>query len=188
MSIIQLYGEWKKDYTRKENSLEIRFKNFQQNQRNPDDYYMSSDGKYVNCKGDVKISDDDLIDGRFPFNFGNVNGYFDCSFCNSLISLNGAPKKVEGSFSCANCDKLVSLENAPEIVEGDFFCHDCKNLTSLTGAPKKIEGSFSCANCDSLKSLEGAPEIVGGYFNCANCNSLVSLDEAPKNVGSSFIV
>ena len=98
MSIVQLYGKWKEGYTRKENSLEVRLKSFLLNQRNPDDYYLSSDGKQVNCKGNVKITDDDLINGRFPFDFGNVNGYFDCSFCKSLISLKGAPKKVEGSF------------------------------------------------------------------------------------------
>ena len=74
----------RKDYTRKENSLEIRFNNFQQNQRNPDDYYMSSDGKYVNCKSDVKVillgNKSDLEEQRTVSqeegkNLANNNGY-----------------------------------------------------------------------------------------------------------------
>lgn len=141
------------------------------------------------------------------FEFGTIVGYFDCSKCLELVSLEGAPKKVLGDFTCKQCWVLTSLEGAPEEVGGDFncdwcaglktlkgapkkvgrefFCSYCKSLTSLEGAPKKLNGSFQVRHSPLLKSLRGAPEKVFSFI-CNGCSSLKSLKDAPKEVNGTF--
>ena len=40
------------------------------------------------------------------FEFGIVNGKFDCGHCKNLKSLKGAPKEVRGDFYCDFCKNL----------------------------------------------------------------------------------
>ena len=115
-----------------------------------------------------------------------VRGGFYCYNCMHLESLEGAPKKVGRDFNCSGCTSLKSLEGTPEKVEGDFYCHLCKSLKSLEGAPEKVRGGFYCDDCQSLKTLKGAPKEVGGSFNCARGLSLKSLEYAPEKVEGSF--
>ena len=118
------------------------------------------------------------------FQWGEFEGCFDCSYCKSLTTLEGAPEKVGGDFKCNGCKLLKTLEGAPEKVGWSFSCTECHSLTSLKGAPKEINMSFYCNYCKSLKTLEGAPEEIGGFFNCMDCPKLTSLKGAPKKVGS----
>ena len=120
------------------------------------------------------------------FVWGKVGGPFNCSECNSLTSLKGAPEKVDGDFNCSECNSLTSLEGAPKEVGGIFYCAYCKSLTSLEGAPKEVDGYFDCSDCNSLTTLKGAPEKFVGWFDCSNCNSLTSLKGAPKEVRGNF--
>ena len=141
----------------------------------------------VNCNGDVRIKNDkitQLTNGFFEW--GEVKGYFSCSYCKSLTSLQGAPKKVGEDFDCRKCTSLKSLQGAPEKVGRSFYCSICTLLKDLTGAPEKVGRNFDCSYCESLTSLEGAPEKVGGSFDCDNCKSLTSLEGAPKEIGWSF--
>ena len=115
-----------------------------------------------------------------------VDGYFNCSECNSLTSLEGAPQKVDGDFNCNRCESLASLEGAPQEVGGNFNCSNCTSLTSLEGAPQKVDRDFFCYGCTSLTSLEGAPQEVGRDFNCNRCNSMTSLKGAPQKVNGDF--
>ena len=78
-------------------NLEERFEEFVAKKENQSEYYISTDG-LVCCDGDVLIYNEDLVDGHLPFYFGKVDGYFDCCGCNSLTSLEGAPKKIGGEF------------------------------------------------------------------------------------------
>lgn len=151
----------------------------------------NKEGKYeVSCGSAIVINKDiiALTNGMFEWDeITNVfQGDFSCYGCDSLISLEGAPKKVRGDFSCAKCYSLTSLEGVPEEVGGNFSCYKCDSLTSLEGVPKKVGGDFSCGCCENLTSLKGAPKEVGGYFNCSHCNSLTSLEGAPKKVGGHF--
>ena len=115
-----------------------------------------------------------VADGHFCFIDKNGNeaknviikNNFNCSNCNSLTSLKGAPKEVGGDFSCSRCTSLTSLKSAPKEVSRDFYCSYCTSLTSLEGAPQKVGRDFSCFSCTSLTSLEGAPKEVCGYFYC----------------------
>ena len=85
------------------------------------------EGKYiVNSKASVDIKNINITSlSNGMFEFGKVRG-FNCSYCNFLTSLEGAPKEVGEDFSCAFCNSLKTLEGAPEIVGGDFICRDCK--------------------------------------------------------------
>ena len=120
------------------------------------------------------------------FQWGEVKGNFNCSYCKSLESLEGCPKEVGGNFWCCGCDALKSLKGGPEKVGDLFDCAYCKSLTTLEGAPEKVENTFYCRGCKSLKTLKGAPEEVGGRFECSWCSELKDLKYAPENVGLSF--
>ena len=87
-----------------------------------------------------------------PFQFGTVNGYFDCS-CNKLTSLEHCPKTVNGYFSCSG-NKLTSLKHCPKTDNGGFGC-SCNQLTSLEHCPKIVNGYFYCSYnpLNSIKEL-----------------------------------
>lgn len=93
----------------------------------------------------------------------------DGHFC--FIDKNGNEAKnviIKNDFSCSNCNSLTSLEGAPKEVGGDFSCYNCASLTSLEGAPQKVSKSFYCNGCTSLTTLKGAPKEVGRDFDSSN--------------------
>ena len=155
------------------------------------------------CKGDIQVSEDIVINGKLKIRFGKVGGDFDCSghnltvlegapngvgghfYCtnNKLTTLEGAPKKVGRDFDCSY-NSLISLEGAPNEVSGYFNC-GYNELTSLEGAPKEVRGGFYCTR-NKLTTLEGTPKKVGGHFDCTD-NNLTTLEGAPQKVGGDFI-
>ena len=173
-------------------SIKYRIKQFlNDNFKNASKFKISEkpnkDGKFeVSSNSDVIVKNKQitsLTNGSFIWT--NIKGNFNCSECNLLTSLEGAPKKVGGSFFCDQCNILTSLEGAPEKVGADFYCNNCKSLTSLEGAPEEV-GYFCCNYCTSLTSLKGAPKEVRSCFYCDHCNSLKSLDGAPEKIGADF--
>ena len=162
-NIFHQYNKWKQGYERKENSLQMRLNNFLSNEKDriADKYHISEDGKYVDCDTDVYLYDSDLIDGKFPFPFGEINGHFNCSDCDDLISLEGAPQKVKKDFFCAQCENLTSLEGAPKEVGQNFISFGCSKITSLEGVPEEVGGIFNCIKCPNLTSLKCLPKIIG---------------------------
>ena len=127
----------------------------------------NADGKYVvNSKKNIGVDwrghnhwrITSLTNGMFVF--GEVAGNFVCTHCDSLTSLEGAPKEVGGNFDCSYCDSLTSLEGAPKEVGKDFNCLACNNITTLKGAPEKIGGVLDCRFCNNLKSLKDAPKNI----------------------------
>ena len=140
-----------------------------------------SDDFVVDCNSSVAVinkSIDSLTNGLFSW--GDVRGDFDCTGCNNLKSLEGAPEKVGGDFWCDHCVGLETLKGAPKEVGGLFDCNHCDKLESLEGAPKEIGSHFECNNCSNLKTLEGAPKKVGGRFYCNNCKNLTITDSDRK--------
>lgn len=168
---------------------------------------VNSQGKYEasSCRR-IEVIDksiEHLTNGLFIWT--EVREYFDCSRCQNLKSLEGAPRKVGGDFNCNSCISLESLHGAPNEVGGDFDCSGCKNLKTLRGSPKAVGYQFNCdeanienldgisqvvhsirCNFTSIKSLTGAPREIAGDFNCYGCKSLLTLEGAPKYVGGSF--
>ena len=108
--------------------FEERFEEFVSTKENQSEYYISTDG-LVCCDGNVVIYDEDLVDGHLPFNFGKVEGCFDCCSCPSLTSLEGSPKEVGRNFDCSYCTSLTTLEGAQQKVGGTFRCYKCTSLT-----------------------------------------------------------
>ena len=142
------------------------------------------DNYIVNCHSNVVVTNDQLTELTNGFEWGYVYR-FDCSYCESLKSLKGAPKEAV-TFICHGCKSLKTLEGAPKKVTNNFICNFCESLKSLKGAPDKVGGAFRCVGCKSLKTLEGAPKKVGGDFSCGSCKSLKSLKGAPKEIGDDF--
>ena len=90
-------------------------------------------------KGTWKMNSQGLIDvegaveiigtlKEFPVKFGKVSGYFYCSGCTSLETLDGSPQYVGGDFSCSGCTSLRTLEGAPHEVGEDFYCNRCPSV------------------------------------------------------------
>lgn len=128
------------------------------------------DELFINCNGDVDISDE--IIGELPeyINFKFVKGDFDCSECH-LTTLRGCPERVEGSFGCQS-NNLINLEGGPKYVGESYHCNH-NQLTSLKGAPEHVGYSFFCLG-NKLKTLEGGPKHVEYTYDCSD-NELTSL-------------
>ena len=120
------------------------------------------------------------------FIWTSVKGNFNCSYCEKLKTLEGAPEIVKGNFDCVGCNSLKTLEGAPKEIGNSFDCSYCEELISLKGSSKEIKGTFNCSFCNSLKTLDGSPEEVGHDFYCRNCKSLESLDDFPKIIKGDF--
>ena len=97
-----------------------RIQEFIDNQPEPGSIYIT-DGNVINSKSNITIRDTDLVDGKLPFKFGRVDGYFDCSDCSSLTSLEGAPQEVGRDFICSKCTSLTSLEGVPKKLGGKII-------------------------------------------------------------------
>ena len=122
----------------------------------------NEEGKYKVSALDVDVTNKNitsLTNGMFIWTI--VRGYFTCSYCPSLKTLEGAPKEVGCNFYCSNCQSLTSLKGAPKLINGNFSCSNCDNLISLKDAPNYVT-VFCCNNCKSLKSiyLPNASKII----------------------------
>lgn len=143
-------------------------------QKHPELKYNESTGRYDTIdNSNIRIEKEDLIGGFFPVKFGNVGGDFICTWCDNLVSLQGAPEYVRGNFSCSYCIKLTTLIGGPKSVDGDFYCNSCIELKNLEGAPKYVGGAVSCNKCVSLESIQGAPNYIGKKFiSVRHCSKL----------------
>ena len=127
-------------------------------------------GKYeVSSTKNIRVKNyniTSLTNGMFIWS--TVDGYFDCNYCRSLKSLEGAPKEVGKGFRCSNCNSLKSLEGAPEKVGWGFYCHSCNSLKSLEGAPKEVGRNFHCYDCAGKFTKEDVKKIsnVKGAIMC----------------------
>ena len=64
----------------------------------------TKDGFIVDVKGEVEVKNRDItsLTNEF-FKFGKISRTFNCSYCNSLRTLEGAPEKVRSNFYCNGC-------------------------------------------------------------------------------------
>ena len=72
----------------------------------------------VNCKGDLYTNKLLSLNNNGMFQWGKVDGCFDCQNCYDLKTLEGAPKEIGGDFNCSYCYDLKTLEGCPEKVGG----------------------------------------------------------------------
>lgn len=92
--------------------------------------YNNNTGKF-DSNGNIKIVEEDLIEGHFPFPLGVIKGNFDCSNLASLVNFQNGPVEVTKDLICNKCNQLVSLEGAPTNIGGNFDLTGCYNLMSL---------------------------------------------------------
>lgn len=145
----------------------------------------NKDGKFeVSSEGDVKLIKFTNHKLKYLtndlFEFTVIKGNFECDYCKSLKTLEGAPKIVNKDFNCSYCPSLESLNGAPEEVGMSFSCNNCRLLKSLEGAPKEVGKNFNCYKCINLSSLKDAPKNVGGDFRCKNCAINFTEEEVKK--------
>ena len=108
---------------------------------NLDGKYEVSSPKHIEVKNNNITS---LTNGMFIWT--TVDGHFNCSYCNSLTSLKGAPKEVNGAFYCYSCKSLTSLEGAPKVVSGWFYCYGCASKFTEDDVKKisNVKGKIIC--------------------------------------------
>lgn len=123
------------------------------------DFILSNNLKYNkktqkwDTEGNVRVKNENLIDGHFPVPMG----------------------EVDGNFTCQSCDNLTSLKNAPSFVGKVFIVYACKNLTSLQFGPEQVGNLYDCS-FTGVKNLIGAPKYVGYNFYCSFCDNLTTLN------------
>ena len=85
----------------------------------------NKDGKFeVLSKGNIEVKNKlitSLTNGLFIWT--NIKGDFICNHCNSLISLEGAPEKVDRNFCCSFCGSKFTQEDVKKVsnVKGIIF-------------------------------------------------------------------
>lgn len=122
----------------------------------------------------IRIYQQDIIDGHFPVKFGVMRYGFSCSGCRNLTTLQGGPTFVERIFNCS-WTSIKNLKGAPELSQNaQFDCKECVELESLQGAPYYAQ-YFICSTNPKLKSLKGSPKRIGRELKCFQCRNLTSL-------------
>ena len=138
--------------------------------------YNKETGCY-DAQGNVRVKNEDLINGALPLQLGEVAGSMVFELCNDLQTLKGCPRKVGKGFSVYSCTKLKSLQFGPDEVGWYYDCSFCKLLKNLIGAPKYIGQRLHCSYCSNLQSLNGLGQIGQGKVYCEECPKLRISDE-----------
>ena len=77
----------------------------------------NKDGKFeVSSNGSIRIKNKhitSLTNGLFIWI--NIKDYFYCTNCNSLKSLEGAPKEVGSGFYCVKCGRYFTQEDVKKV-------------------------------------------------------------------------
>ena len=113
-----------------------------------------------------KISDKPNDDGKYEVS-SNKNIIVINKKITSLTNSMFIWTEVGGDFNCSYCYSLTSLEGAPKEVGGVFYCDNCKSLTSLEGAPKEVGSSFGCGHCRvnfSKEDVKNISNVKGNIF------------------------
>ena len=130
---------------------------------------LGNDGKYiVDLRNDLtprKIKLKEITNGLFVF--GTIQGCVDLEGT-QITSLEGSPREVQGFFDCSYCQHLTSLEGSPDFVRDSFYCTGNSKLKSLKGGPKHVGEGFYCTDCGkrfTAKDIKNAKIIVKGGIN-----------------------
>ena len=74
--------------------------------------------------GDVRFTNDLIVDGHIPLQFSQVGGNFNCTGCINLRDLKGFPMIVGKDLDLEGCKNLVDLAGAPQRVGGQVIYKD----------------------------------------------------------------
>lgn len=162
--------------------------------------YNEKTGRY-DSNTQVTVLPEMILDGHFPFKFGQIQGRFICNHCHDLVSLQngptkvwldyeassigiknliGAPEYIGGGLTLEYCPHLETLQGAPEFVGNSLIVRYCDNLVSLKGGPKRVYGGCFVSDNAKLKSLQGMPKKIGWGFNCQRCGKKFTFKDLPE--------
>ena len=130
---------------------------------------LGEDGKYIvdvfNDLTPRKVKLKEITNGMFVF--GTIRGCVDFEGT-QITSLEGSPREVQGFFDCSYCQSLTSLEGSPDFVRDSFYCTGNSKLKSLKGGPKHVGEGFYCRDCGkkfTTKDIKNAQIVVKGGIN-----------------------
>lgn len=184
-NFVNLYTRWKSGRKRKESNYIDDFI-----KRQDFDYAIEveEDGSICVKYSSIKITDDDLINGKLAFRFSKIKGSISFMDCKTLVSLEGLPEEMtSGYFDADNCEKLETFDFMPKSLRKDIdiYASNCFSLKSLKGLPDEVDG-LMIRHCISLESLEGCPKIINKNFDMSGCKNIKSLDGFPKYIGGDL--
>lgn len=183
---------WDIDNNIEDNNEEFAIRNFiDTNYEYADELkiFTKSGVYYVDCHDDVIVRNKKLtsLTGGL-FKWGYVGGDFDCSNC-LIETLEGAPEEVDRGIDCSDCEKLTSLKGAPKSVQ-TFDCSGT-SIKTLAYAPLSTL-EFYCNNCDKLEDISWVYNhggYVDGQFQCRNNKNLKSISHLPeKNAYEGYVI
>lgn len=123
-------------------------------------YQISADAFVVVKNTNIKSLVNDL------FVWDTVETFL-CNNCKNLKSLEGSPKKCT-NFNCTFCNSLTNLIGAPEYVDIEFKCDYCRNLSSLEGIRWKSIHHFSCRGTSIQLTAREIKKIVHSKYTSSD--------------------
>lgn len=141
-----------------------------------------------NIFGDVRIKEEDLVDGHLPFPLGTISGDLKLECLKGLTSLINCPQKVTGNLWIGYDHNLTSLEGCPKEVGKRFRIQYMDKITTLIGSPDHIGKSYECCNLSGIKSMIGVTQNIDGDLDISECWNLTSLEGCPETVNGNFIL
>lgn len=109
----------------------------------------------------LRITEDDLVDGLLPFQFGEVDGDFDVSHLD-LNSFENSPREVAGLYN-AVYNIVKDLTGCPQTVGENFNVGFNANLRTLDGSPDKVGGDYKIYGAIThLSDIKGISKEIQG--------------------------
>ena len=106
----------------------------------------------------VRIEEEDLVDGKFPFKFGEVYNFIADNI--GLEPLENSPDKVYSDFNVSS-NKLKNFMGGPKSVGQSFSANFNKDLESLDGSPEEV-GNYSITGCHRVRDIKGLTPVING--------------------------
>ena len=85
--------------------------------------YIVNQDWTIDVKGSIWLNDNKIETMPEYIKFGKIDGNFNCSGCENLKSLKGAPKEVDGHFVCLGTRfSEEDVRNVVNDVKGNVYC------------------------------------------------------------------
>lgn len=85
--------------------------------------YTINKDETIDVNGSIWLNDNKIKTMPEYIKFGKIDGNFNCSGCENLESLEGAPEKVDGHFVCYGTRlSKEDVRNVAKQVKGNVYC------------------------------------------------------------------
>lgn len=175
--------------------------------------YNPSTGRW-DSEGSVTITNADLVNGQLPYNFGMINGNFDCTGCDNLTSDKGLPTSVAGTSifdGCINMPGYTTYLSHKTTADSQARKREAQQEKKRRKEQSKNKiisdlvddfdlhyndktNSYDCDNNIIILDkhlVDGKLPIqfgtVKGNFSFRSCSNLTSLQGTPRYVNGNFL-